>query len=74
VPKSGASMNIITLKMTLRGVKPPMTLGDLHEAIEAAMGWHNCHLHACDVGGDQFGDRHSVDDVADENRVSLNAC
>ncbi|RWL39816.1 MAG: hypothetical protein EOR60_31180 [Mesorhizobium sp.] len=23
-------------------------------------------------GSDQFGDRHSVDDVADENRVSLN--
>ncbi|SFP43271.1 Transposase IS66 family protein [Mesorhizobium sp. NFR06] len=72
VPKSGASMNIITLKMTLRGLKPPMTLGDLHEAIQAAMGWHNCHLHAFDVGGEQFRNRHSVDDVADENRVSLN--
>ncbi|MER9655783.1 plasmid pRiA4b ORF-3 family protein [Mesorhizobium sp. M0152] len=68
--------------MTLRGVKPPvwrrlvmpgtMTLGDLHEAIQAAMGWHDCHLHAFDVEGEQFGDRHSVDDVADENRVSLN--
>jgi len=66
----------------VRGVKPPvwrrlvmpgtMTLGDLHEAIQAAMAWHDCHLHAFDVGGEQFGDRHSVDDVADENRVSLN--
>ncbi|RRH90214.1 plasmid pRiA4b ORF-3 family protein [Mesorhizobium tamadayense] len=60
VPKTAASMNIITLKMTQRGVKPPvwrrlvmpgtMTLGDLHEAIQAAMGWHDCHLHAFDVG------------------------
>src|SRR4051794_14911563 len=81
-PKSGAGMNVITLKVTLRGTKPPiwrrlvmpgtMTLGDLHQAIQAAMGWHDGHLHAFTIGGEQFGDRHSVDDVADENRVTLN--
>src|SRR4051794_30650690 len=49
-----------------------MTLGDLHQAIQAAMGWHDGHLHAFTIGGEQFGDRHSVDDVADENRVTLN--
>jgi hypothetical protein len=75
-------MNIITLKVTLRGTKPPvwrrlvmpgtMTLGDLHAAIQAAMGWHDSHLHAFDIGGEQFGDRRMVDDVADEHRVSLN--
>ena len=67
---------------TLRGTKPPvrrrlvmpgtMTLGDLHRAIQAAMGWHDGHLHTFDIGGEQYGDRHSVDDVADENRVTLN--
>jgi len=68
--------------VTLRGTKPPvwrrlvmvgtMTLGDLHQAIQAAMGWHDCHLHAFDIGGEQYGDRHRVDDVYDENRVTLN--
>ena len=81
-PKTSTSMNIITLKVTLRGTKPPvwrrlampgtMTLGDLHRAIQAAMGWHDGHLHDFDIGGEQYGDRHSVDDVADENRVTLN--
>jgi hypothetical protein len=79
-PKTSA--NIITLKVTLRGVKPPvwrrlampgtMTLGDLHEAIQAAMGWDDSHLHVFAVGSEQYGDRHSVDDVDDENRVTLN--
>lgn len=82
-PKTSASKNILSLKVTLRGVKPPvwrrllvpgtMTLGDLHDAIQAAMGWHDCHLHAFDIGGEQFGDRGSVDDVADENRLTLNS-
>ena len=76
-------MNIISLKVTLRGVKPPvwrrlhvpgtMTLGDLHRTIQAAMGWQDSHLHAFDIGGEHYGDRQSLDDVADENRVSLNS-
>lgn len=44
------------------------------QAIQAAMGWHDGNLHAFDIGGEQFGDRHSVDDVADENRVTPTAC
>lgn len=81
-PKTSASMNIVTLKVTLRGTRPPvwrrlvmpgtMTLGDLHTAIQAAMGWHDSHLHAFDIGGEPFGDRDFVDDVADEHRVTLN--
>ena len=79
---TSAKTNILSLKVTLRAVKPPvwrrllvpgtMTLGHLHEAIQAAMGWHDCHLHAFDIRGEQFGDRRSVDDVADENRPTLN--
>ena len=49
-----------------------MTLGDLHNAIQAAMGWRDCHLHAFDIGGELFGDPRSADDVADENRPTLN--
>jgi hypothetical protein len=73
--------SVISLKVTLRGTKPPvwrrilvlggMTLGDLHQAIQTAMGWDGWHLHAFDIDGRQYGDRRTVDDVADENRLTL---
>ena len=50
-----------------------MTLGDLHQAIQAAMGWDDAHLHAFDIAGREYGDPDSVDGVADEERLSLNA-
>jgi len=81
-PKTPKAANIIHLKVTLRGVRPPvwrrllmpgtMTLGHLHTAIQAAMGWHDCHLHAFNIGGEAFGDPRSVDEVADERRPTLN--
>lgn len=53
--------DIIRLKVTLRGIRPPiwrrlalpgrMTLGDLHHAIQAAMGWEGDHLHLFDISG-----------------------
>ena len=56
-----SATDVVSLKVTLRGVKPPiwrrllmpgtMTLGDLHQAIQAAMGWRDCHLHAFDIDG-----------------------
>ena len=59
--KTAADPNVITMKVTLAGVRPPiwrrlvvpgsMTLGDLHQAILAGMGWHGGHLHSIDVGG-----------------------
>ena len=82
VPKTSAHTNIIQLKVTLRGVRPPvwrrllmpgtMRLSQLHTAIQAVMGWHDCHLHVFNIGGEPFGDRRSVDDVADEKRPTLN--
>lgn len=46
---------IYQLKVSLKGAKPPiwrrilvpsdMELVDLHNAIQASMGWYNCHLH-----------------------------
>src|SRR5260370_7779650 len=80
--KGGATKSVVSLKVTLRGRKPPvwrrvlvqggMTLGDLHHTIQAAMGWHASHLHAFEIDGRQYGHRHTVDDVADENRLTLN--
>jgi len=82
-PKRSAGTSIVSLKVTLRDIKPPiwrrllvpgtMTLGDLHQAVQAAMGWDNDHLHAFDIAGRQYGDRDTVDDVADENRLTLNS-
>jgi hypothetical protein len=75
--------SIVRLKVTLRNIRPPvwrrllmpggMTLGDLHLAIQAAMGWQLCHLHVFDVGGSDYGDPYDVDDVDDEERMTLNA-
>jgi len=80
-PKTSVSNDVLGLKVTLRGLRPPvwrrllvpstMTLGDLHTAIQAAMGWEDCHLHAFGIHGEQYGDRSTLDDVADENRMTL---
>jgi hypothetical protein len=57
--------NAYQLKVTLRGVRPPiwrrlvvpgnLNLERLHRVIQDAMGWENCHLHAFEVRGEQFG-------------------
>jgi hypothetical protein len=80
-PKTGAN-SVLSVKVTLRGTKPPiwrrlllpgaLTLADLHEAIQAAMGWKGGHLHAFDIDGRQYGDPRAVDDVANESRLTLN--
>ena len=77
-----ASKAPLSLKVTLYGTKPPvwrrllipgeMTLGDLHQAIQAAMSWDGGHLHAFDIAGRQYGDPDSLDEVADEERLTLN--
>jgi hypothetical protein len=81
-PKTGAADSVVSLKVTLKGTKPPvwrrllvpgsMTLRDLSEAILTAMGWMGGHLHAFEVGGRQYGDPATTDDVADEKRLTLN--
>lgn len=72
---------ILKLKVTLAGVRPPvwrrlllpanMTLADLHHAIQAAMGWANSHLHDFDTGFARYGDPGTTDDVDDEAEVTL---
>ena len=52
--QTGNQLEIVRLSITLRDVKPKVTrridvlenthLNDLHRCIQAAMGWHDCHL------------------------------
>jgi len=59
--------SIVRLKVTLRDIRPPvwrrllvpgrMTLGDLHDAIQVAMGWDDAHLHAFDIAGRETATR-----------------
>lgn len=56
---------IYQIKATLRETKPPVwrrvqvpstiTLGGLHDVMQAAFGWYDCHLHEWDVNGVEYG-------------------
>ena len=73
--------SIVSLKVTLKGSKPPiwrrllmpedMTLLDLHEAIQASMGWDGGHLHAFSLGGTDYGDPEAGDDFADSSAMTM---
>jgi hypothetical protein len=81
VPTKTAARGPVSLKITLRGIKPPiwrrvlvprsMTLGDLHVAIQVVMGWQNGHMHAFEVAGEQYGERGSLEDASDEDRLTM---
>ncbi len=75
---------IVQIKIKLLGVtKPPVwrrvqlradtRLDQLHEILQAALGWENYHLHAFSIGDEEFGPR-DPDlqlDFADERKVTL---
>ena len=80
---SAAAQNVYQLKITLKGMRPPIwrrvqvksstTLSQLHQAIQAAMGWWNYHLHQFSINGIDYGE-HSPEydwDLQDETRVKL---
>lgn len=56
---------IYQIKITLLGTRPPiwrrllvpagMTLAQLHDVLQAAMGWEDCHLHEFRIGRQTFG-------------------
>jgi hypothetical protein len=61
---SSTSDLLFQFKITLVGTKPPIwrriqvqdcTLGDLHEVIQVAMGWEDCHMHQFIIGGERYG-------------------
>jgi hypothetical protein len=79
--KSTTTGDIVKLKVTLTGIRPPvwrrllvpaaMTLRDLHDAIQASMGWDDAHLHDFEVAGEHYGDPATTDDVTNEARLTL---
>jgi hypothetical protein len=56
---------VFQIKVTLLNTKPPIwrrilvdgstTLDGLHEVIQAAFGWWNCHLHEFEIGRTRYG-------------------
>ena len=75
---------IVQIKIKLLGVtKPPVwrrvrlradtRLDQLHEILQAALGWENYHLHAFSFGEQEFGPRDPelALDFSDERRVTL---
>ena len=63
--KKDVSGSVFQLKVTLLNTKPPVwrrilvnsstTLFELHEVIQAAFGWWNCHLHEFEINRVQYG-------------------
>src|SRR5436305_5310401 len=80
--KSKQPAQVYQLKITLRDIKPPVwrrvqvkdsTLAKLHDIIQTCMGWSNSHLHAFEVGGEQYGepDPDGMMETEDERKVKL---
>jgi len=78
--------SIYQLKITLRGSKPPIwrrvqtvggvSLAELHDIIQVAMGWDDDHLHQFEIGGRAYGvpedDMFGMGfDIKDESRTRL---
>lgn len=67
------------VKVSLVGLRPLVwrrlrvtdcTLGELHNALQLAMGWEDCHLHTFSVGGERFVPRDGPDGLFDEKARS----
>ncbi len=83
--KSETEAQIYQIKVTLEGSKPPIwrrllvpgdvTLAQLHDIIQIAMGWEGYHLHQFIVGDTYYGEPHPDYEpwleMRDERRVRL---
>jgi Plasmid pRiA4b ORF-3-like protein len=77
---SAISAEIFQLKVTLLGTRPPiwrqllvpadLTLAQLHDVLQVAMGWQECHLHEFSAAGRHF---RRPDPAEDERRVRLSS-
>ncbi len=60
LPKPPRTPTVVTVKVSLDGARPPiwrrlelrgdLTLDRVHEYLQAAMGWYDCHLHRFEPG------------------------
>ena len=81
MPRMRAAERAIWLKVTLKGVRPPIgrrllvedTMSSAPSTSRCRRRWagRNSHLHLFLVGGEQIGDPGQLDDVADEARVTV---
>jgi hypothetical protein len=77
---------IYQIKITLKGSKPPIwrrlevsadiRLNDLHDVIQDAMGWFDCHLHHFEQNSIYYAPIHSpdgmpLDDFGDHNEAKF---
>jgi hypothetical protein len=80
--KAKGPAQVYQLKITLKNIRPPIwrrvqvkdcTLGALHNIIQTCMGWDGYHLHAFEIGGEQYGepDPDGMMDIRNEARVRL---
>jgi Plasmid pRiA4b ORF-3-like protein len=81
--KTKSNAVIYQLKISLQGSKPPIwrrvlvdngiTLAQLHEIIQAAMGWFGFHLHSFTINGVDYSDPDLIDDsdIEDEGKAKL---
>jgi hypothetical protein len=77
-----ADLGALQLKIALKGAKPPIwrrvlfpsdgTLFDLHQTIQVAMGWSDCHLHVFTIGERRYG-RADDGDMADIDERTVTA-
>lgn len=72
------SQQAFQIKVTLRDTRPPIwrrlqvpadiLLPKLHEVLQAAMGWHDCHLHLFRVGSDSYAPPGDWEPVGEDSR------
>src|SRR5687767_14826844 len=65
-PSAAGDGSVHILKVSLEDIRPPIwrricvpsafTLGQLHDVLQAAMGWTNSHLHQFEVGDMLYSD------------------
>jgi len=78
--KTKEPATVYEMKITLRGIKPPIwrrvqvkdcSLAGLHDVIQTCMGWHDGHLHEFEVAGERYGDpsQWAGDSFGDEEEV-----
>jgi hypothetical protein len=82
--KPSTPASIYQIKITLQDLRPPIwrrvqvrsdiSLGELHQIIQTAMGWTNSHLHLFLIQGIEYGEPAPEYDweVKDEQKVKLN--
>ncbi len=79
--KSGNFEKVYQLKISLKGMRPPIwrrvlvpeniTLSDLHEVIQWTMGWYDEHLYQFEIYGHYYGEFKDYD-VTDATKIRLN--